>query len=102
MDLLLSLRPESVLLLNELEKSLIRKRELVVFLDRVRGKLRQFNQIDAVKDFRELIVVYNWCTLTDNEDELSAVISRLNAKDQMQFCESKNYRLVWKLISEDK
>lgn len=42
LNLMMSLRPESVILLNDLERRLIRKRELVVFMDRIRGKLSKF------------------------------------------------------------
>lgn len=41
-DLKKSLRPESVVFLSELEKTLLTKRVLAVYMDKIKGKLRQF------------------------------------------------------------
>lgn len=101
LDLLLSLRPESVILLNELEKSLIRKRELVLFLDRVRGKLRNQEQLPAAQEFRQVVAMHGYNTLTEVDEELQVVVNRLSPKDKQQFVESRNYHIVTKLLRED-
>lgn len=101
LNLLLSLRPESVLILNELERSLIRKRELVLFLDRLCGKLRN-TTTEAADDFKRTATEYSLQTISELEQDLVSAAEQMPTSDRQQFAESRSYRIVTKLLEEDK